>query len=116
MQRTFLLILLLVPESLGGLADTWDSCGCYWKDWEQWSACTATCGGGRRQRERWVHHRDAPECDKFLDCASNDMGWDYDTCGKTCFNSGTYVEYSTHLTFCNCRDGTTGKCCETSKL
>jgi len=36
---------------------TEETCGstdCEWADWEEWSACTSSCGGGTRRRERII--------------------------------------------------------------
>ncbi|CAE7553253.1 HMCN1 [Symbiodinium natans] len=34
-------------------------CGCVWRDWSEWSACTCECGGGQKTRNR--HIARAPE-------------------------------------------------------
>lgn len=34
--------------------ETCDSADCQWGDWEQWSACSCSCGGGTKRRERLI--------------------------------------------------------------
>uniref|UniRef100_A0A7S1LSJ6 Spondin-like TSP1 domain-containing protein n=1 Tax=Alexandrium catenella TaxID=2925 RepID=A0A7S1LSJ6_ALECA len=45
-----------LKETRGCVADK-ETCGatdCVWGVWEQWSACTCTCGGGTMRRERMI--------------------------------------------------------------
>jgi len=45
-----------LKETRGCVASE-ETCGatdCAWGDWEQWSACTCTCGGGTMRRERMI--------------------------------------------------------------
>ncbi|WAQ94731.1 SNED1-like protein [Mya arenaria] len=93
-------------------AATWDACGCSWHDWKSWSSCTATCGGGKQERIRWVRFNDKPGCNGFEDCATNDSGWDNRICNANCENGGTIKTYGSTSAYCRCKTGTKGKCCE----
>lgn len=107
--RTMFPVLLLIaifPMSEAGHASTWESCGCYWGSWDAWSDCSVSCGGGNRYRSRWVWWRDIPGCSKFTDCATDDMGFEYDySCNANCYH-GTYSGG-----YCNCQTGWYGSCC-----
>lgn len=122
--RSFRLVFVLMEFcfyeiSDSGLAPTWNSCGCYWGSWEAWSACTRTCGGGRRYRDRLVWHKDVPECDGFECCTSNDRGYEYIACNTVCQNGGSFsyttgmIQYSNYGK-CICTSGQYGTCCEQS--
>ncbi|KAH3713149.1 neurogenic locus notch homolog protein 3-like [Dreissena polymorpha] len=95
------------------LASTWKSCNCYWGTWEAWSTCTKSCGGGYQKRMRKVGADDVPECGVFENCASNDMGWDYQACNRQCSHGGTFQSSSGFFSgFCSCAAGFHGPCCE----
>lgn len=103
------LLMLIFHHSESDLAPTWASCGCDWASWDGWSQCSASCGGGYRYRSRkvWIY-KDRPGCDTFEDCASSDMGSDYDyACNAVCYH-GTY---SSDIRGCRCQTGWYGKCC-----
>lgn len=112
---TFLAVANLLGTAHGGLASTWDDCGCRWDSWQSWSSCTETCGGGYQRRERKVWVYDTPECGDFEACATSDMAYDYGGCNRFCMNGGTFVDtdYNDH---CTCMTGNKGSCCEQSKL
>ncbi|CAJ1422707.1 unnamed protein product, partial [Effrenium voratum] len=37
-------------------------CGCVWRDWSEWSACTCECGGGQKTRNRHIARAPLPGC------------------------------------------------------
>eukprot|EP00439_Symbiodinium_sp_Y106_P074843 s2309_g14.t1 len=37
-------------------------CGCVWRDWSEWSACTCECGGGQKTRNRHIARAPQPGC------------------------------------------------------
>ncbi|CAG2209564.1 unnamed protein product [Mytilus edulis] len=45
-------------------------------------------------------------CSKFTDCATNDMGFQYQDCNRICHNGGTYLSY------CKCPKRWHGSCCD----
>ena len=45
------------------LLNIYNAVDCVWKDWDQWSTCTVTCGGGKQYRSRGqiaARHNGAP--------------------------------------------------------
>ena len=102
-------ILLRARHGTGDKAPTWDYCDCRFLSWATWSDCTERCYG-RRQRSRQVEHTIKSGCEEFTDCASNDMGWDYQTCNKVCYNGGSYSGW--RLVPCHCTPGWHGRCCD----
>ncbi|XP_014668649.1 PREDICTED: SCO-spondin-like [Priapulus caudatus] len=40
---------------------------CYWMNWSTWSTCSATCGGGTKQRSRWF----MPEMNGGIPCTGS---------------------------------------------
>lgn len=108
---TLFTLFLQLEIAKAELASTWDSCGCFWGVWTEWSDCSTTCGGGTRYRDRMVWHDDVPECDGFEFCASADMGSENNECNTFCENGGTYFE-----SICSCLPGNFGRCCDESKF
>ncbi|XP_062610427.1 neurogenic locus notch homolog protein 2-like [Saccostrea cucullata] len=104
-----LILLVLMNSSEAGRAPTWDSCNCYWAEWQGWSECSAACGGGRRYRTREVWKYATPQCEGFKACASNDMGSEWGDCNNIC-HQGTYHSYG-----CRCHAGWYGRCCKNQK-
>ncbi|WAR06503.1 SNED1-like protein [Mya arenaria] len=98
-----------VRITFAGIASTWSVCECRWESWQSWSKCTKTCGGGYQRRERRVWSLDKPGCDKFSNCATNNLGQEARQCNTQCNNGGTFdKQYS----YCKCQKGTKGSCCE----
>lgn len=108
---SFVLFSCLFSVGKSGLASTWSSCECHWESWRSWSSCNKTCGGGQQSRERWVWHRDVPECDGFTKCATTDMAFEYRRCNALCFNGGNLIDTGV----CSCTKGFKGTCCEEGK-
>eukprot|EP00929_Paragymnodinium_shiwhaense_P022475 TRINITY_DN14355_c0_g1_i1.p1 TRINITY_DN14355_c0_g1~~TRINITY_DN14355_c0_g1_i1.p1 ORF type:complete len:1588 (-),score=276.87 TRINITY_DN14355_c0_g1_i1:155-4918(-) len=76
---------------------------CQWRDWEEWSACSRSCGGGTKHRNRVVHQApqhgglecdakdktEAAACgDETCDQNGEDAAWDvwsqWSECSATC--------------------------------
>lgn len=81
----------------------WAAIDCKWGDWEEWSGCTVTCGGGNRQRSRVIAQaaenggKSCPALDKIevAPCSTDqcdqgcvDAAWsnwmEWTTCSATC--------------------------------
>lgn len=104
----FLISLTLTVEVVWcGYALTWDHCHCRWADWMAWSDCSRTCGGGERYRTREVWMRTDICTLDFNNCATDDMGYEYEKCNTICYNGGTYTTSG----YCSCVTGWYGSCC-----
>ncbi|XP_041369827.1 sushi, von Willebrand factor type A, EGF and pentraxin domain-containing protein 1-like [Gigantopelta aegis] len=101
------LVLLCSERICATIASTWDSCGCYWGEWDPWSKCTARCYG-RQYRKRSVWHHNTDECDTYQTCATFEAGTERRTCNKVCYNDGVYSPGVP----CGCRPGWRGRCCD----
>ncbi|XP_061166332.1 sushi, nidogen and EGF-like domain-containing protein 1 [Saccostrea echinata] len=100
-----LIALLQVSDVLSGINPDWTRCKCRWDNWQAWSSCSQTCGGGYKYRSRKVYL--LTSCPfKFETCATSDMGSDHGSCNQICYNGGTYKGLG-----CSCRDGWYGQCC-----
>ncbi|KAI0221218.1 hypothetical protein LSAT2_027369 [Lamellibrachia satsuma] len=80
---------------------------CEWISWNSWSACSATCGGGRRTRDRELCCSVDWNVDQCLsNCGLSRSGFhDSSTCNEDC----SYGDYSGGR--CHCYSGHYGTCC-----
>ncbi|KAK2178497.1 hypothetical protein NP493_541g01002 [Ridgeia piscesae] len=80
---------------------------CEWVSWNPWSSCSATCGGGRRTRDRSLCCSVDWDVDQCLaECGLSRSGFDdSSTCNEHC----TYGYYSSGR--CHCSAGHYGSCC-----
>ena len=44
-----------------------------WTEWSEWTACSVTCGGGKRQKSRECVLPDGARSDEPLFCPGNDL-------------------------------------------
>lgn len=107
--------LVLIYSVLGVKSDCgWDN-SCEWDTWEPWNDCTATCGGGNRNRSRdlccpmRMVAREGVTC--LTVCHSDSYSEsESEACATTCYNGGAYSSSS-----CICSGRYYGVCCQSGK-
>ena len=103
-----------IPE--GPLLLQWNcQIECSFSPWEEWSSCTATCGGGTQSRFRSATQAISWECIM----SSRDCRPDIQSCNTQCFNGGTFlhvVSDGLYSSYCSCPAGKKGSCCLESKF
>ena len=78
-----------------------------WGSWSSWSSCSRRCGSsGTKRRTRKI----STSCSSYIS-QSQCSGSSSDTasCGRYCYNGGYLMS-----TYCSCRSGYRGECCEDS--
>ena len=91
---------------------------CTWENWEEWSSCSRTCGGGgSKYRSRVLCCKakfvpdNADAC--AIDCNMHDyVEWQYLECGGLCLGGGRLKNSGFG---CDCFERSYGQCCEESK-
>jgi hypothetical protein len=67
---------------------------CKWSDWDKWSACTLTCGGGTHLRNRRVTDQPRNGGKECAELTTQEIGaCNEDKCGPECVD-GTWSEWS----------------------
>ena len=92
---------------------------CQWEPWQQWRSCNGECGGGSQTRLRELCCKSEFVRGRYLtqqcldDCGIKDWNdfYDYKLCTGQCYNRGKY-----NGLICDCRQGSTGNCCEYGML
>lgn len=86
---------------------------CHLDPWEQWSHCSASCGGGVSKRYKPLccdhSYTEIAVCASDCNLTRSDY-FESKQCGQTCVN-GVFK-----INVCQCPTGYTGTCCESSKL
>jgi len=97
---TSILSLLLILRHVARCDNDADST-CKVTQWTTWSVCSQPCGNaGESTRARTITQKDNKNI-----CHYDTIEWK--GCNRICNNQGT-----PHATGCNCRRGTSGRCCE----
>ncbi|KAI0229384.1 hypothetical protein LSAT2_020189 [Lamellibrachia satsuma] len=98
--------------ALVGVADVSGLCWkvCTWQQWEGWSTCSRTCGGGIRRRVRalcgWPWWK---EDGRFRRCRKSESdSHQSEYCNTLCFHG----VWSAWVGGCRCKDGYRGQCCQ----
>ncbi|XP_071080917.1 sushi, nidogen and EGF-like domain-containing protein 1 [Haliotis cracherodii] len=100
----WVILVAIIPISSCQRTGKWDSCGCHWATWEDWSKCSSRCYG-RQIRQRKVWHHTTSDCAGFEACDAGNGGWERSDCNKHC-DAGYYNGYR-----CTCPRGRYGVCC-----